>query len=75
LLALALPQMAQVWQHVKLRTINVPVSMAIAGGAMIGAPLGSYAAQGTDDPYLRYAFAAFLCWTGARTLRRLPRRA
>jgi uncharacterized membrane protein YfcA len=75
LLALALPNMAQVAMHLRVGTIVKPVAAAVACGALIGAPLGSTVALHIDDAILRNIFAAFLTLQGGRALWRVrPRR-
>jgi uncharacterized membrane protein YfcA len=73
LAALALPNIAQSVMHLRAGTVNKPVALAICVGALIGAPLGSAAALEMDDRTLRYIFAGFLMFTGARSIMKLSK--
>jgi uncharacterized membrane protein YfcA len=73
LLALTLPNLAQVAMHLRVGSIVKPVAAAVALGAVIGAPVGSAVALHLDDRQLRYVFAAFMTIQGTRALVSLRR--
>jgi uncharacterized membrane protein YfcA len=73
LASLALPNIAQSLLHLRAGTVNKPVALAICAGALLGAPAGSAAALEVDDRTLRYLFAGFLMFTGARSLVKLSK--